>query len=392
MKGIVVLLINLVFGACVVVVAVCIYVWMRSDSSTDIPANGLIKHRKTRHINNIEHSELPDASSAHQHEKKLAVETKYEINPNFIDFDLITSIDENHHYHRASEQDNIRKPHPLLSALASNITDAKSLYNTVKTDPELVAKIINVSNSPLFGLSKPILNVNHAIVYLGIVQVKNIATHYAMQKSLSFADKHQEQTYQKIWSASFLASSIASILCKALDLENVAELSTRCQLSYLGDISTLFSKPETSELYSGNTSFFERLEYIQNLTDANSAILSGILVKKWNLPKDISNALHNGALPFTNQLSIAQLSEPDAQEVLICYCCCRLADSIIYDNTNNVITAKELSFEATGKEEFYYMPKLLEEYNLSKLTKVFSDSSIKARLAQTIELTVQKLD
>ena len=358
---------------------------MRSDNTEKVATNGLISLRKKRVSLRRIHADMPDASSAHAHEKKLKVKDTPVIPPAFFDFTLITSISDKHHYYHLSAQESIRKPHPLLTALAGNIPDAKALYDTVKTDPELVAKIINVSNSPLFGLSKPILNVNHAIVYLGLVQVKNIATHFALQKSMPFSDALQQQTYQQIWATSFLASSITLIICKAMDLENAAELSTRCQLSYLGDIATLFSNPETALLYSENSSYFERMKYIQDLTKANNAILSGILVKKWNLPKDISDGLHYSALPFTDQLLETEtgLNEEEVQEILICYCCCRLAESIIFEKSYETIKSEAFSFEVTGIEEFYYMPKLLEAFNLTKLDEVLARSSIKVKLIQT---------
>lgn len=389
--GIVALLANLVFVVLLTILALCVIVWIRSDNEEKMATNSLLKHRQKRELHSEIFPDLPDASSAHAHEQKLKLEQAPKISPDFLKFRLITSIERDHPYYHLSTNESIRKPHPLLGALTGKISDAKSLYDTVKTDPELVAKILNVSNSPLFGLSRPIVNVHHAIVYLGVIQVKNIATHFALQKSLSFSDPRQQETYQKIWAASFLASSITLIIAKAMQLENAAELSTRCQLSYLGDISTLFSSPETAQLYSKDTSYFDRLEYTQELTKANSAILTGVLVKKWNLPKEIFDSLHNSALPFTNQISDSSLNNTLIQEILICYCCCRIAESIIYEGSNDIISAPALTFEATNKEEFYYLPKLLDQYQLGSLNRVFADANTKMKLHEAANLTAQKL-
>ncbi|MFT6269628.1 MAG: HD-like signal output (HDOD) protein [Alphaproteobacteria bacterium] len=374
-----------------VALAIVIIIWLRSGNSSNVATNSLIKHRQKRVSSQPSHTNLPDASSAHAHEKKLKVEDAPVISPRFFEFRLITSISDAHQYHVLTGDQNMRKPHPLLSALTGNVSDAKTLYETVKTDPELVAKIINVSNSPLFGLSKPITNVHHAIVYLGIVQVKNIATHFALQKSLDFSDKQQQKAYQQIWSASFLAGSIMLVMAKAMQLDNAAELSTRCQLGYLGDISTLFSSPETAKLYVENTSYLERIDFIQQLTEANTAILGGVLAKKWNLPKDISDSLHNSALPFTNQFSDTKLSDLQIQQILVCYCCCRLAEAILFDNSNDILNANAFSFEETGKEEFYYIPELLEQYHLTRLSSALADTSTKSKLIEAVNLTIQKL-
>jgi HD-like signal output (HDOD) protein len=385
------LLTNIIVFLLFVALAIAIVIWLRSSSSGTIANNSLMKHRQKRISSHPSHTNLPDVSTAHAHEKKLKVEETPIVSPSFFEFTLITSIDHTHRYNVLTDDQNMRKPHPLLSALTSNISDAKALYATVKTDPELVAKIINVSNSPLFSLSKPITNVHHAIVFLGVVQVKNIATHFALQKSLKFSNSQQQKAYQQIWSSSFLASSIMLIMAKAIQLENAAELSTRCQLGYLGDISTLFSRPQTAKLFVEKTSYLERIDYIQKLTNANTAILGGILAKQWNLPKDISDSLHNSALPFTNQFAETNLSDLEIQQILVCYCCCRLAEAIIFDNSNDILNANAFSFEATGKEEFYYIPELLEKYRLTKLSSAFANTSTKAKLIEAVELTMQNL-
>lgn len=386
------MLTNIIVFMLFAIFIVTMIIWLRSGNSSSVATNSLIKHRHKRVNNHPSHTVLPDASTAHAHEKKLKVEEAPVISPSFFKFTLITSISDAHQYHVLTGDQNMRKPHPLLNALTGNISNAKTLYETVKTDPELVAKIINVSNSPLFGLSKPITNVHHAIVYLGIVQVKNIATHFALQKSLDFSDSQQQKAYQQIWSASFLAGSIMLVIAKAMQLDNAAELSTRCQLGYLGDISTLFSSPETAKLYVDNKSYLERIDFIQELTDANTPILSGILAKKWNLPVDISNALHNSALPLSGQFDDTTLSVLEIQQILVCYCCCRLAEAIIFDNSNHILNANTLSFEETGKDEFYYIPELLEKYRLTRLSNVFADAGTKSKLIEAVHLTIQKLD
>lgn len=386
------MLANIILSVVLVIFAAAMTVWWRSSSATVTTTNSLLKHRQKRVRSHIGHTDLPDASAQHEHEKKLKVKKEAVISPYFFEFTLITSIDEKHQYHKMNSKQTMRKPHPLLSKLTCNITNAKTLYETVKTDPELVAKIINVANSPLFGLSKPITNVHHAIVYLGIVQVKNIATHFALQQTLAFKNKKQQLAYQQIWSTSFLASSIMLVLATAMEFDNSAELSTRCQLGYLGDISTLFSHPETSQLYVKGQSYLDRIDHIQKLTHANTAILGGILAKKWNLPAEIATGLHNSGLPFTNQLEGTGLSDNDIQEILMCYCCCRIAEVIIIGGNNDILKADALSFEETGKEEFYHMPALLEKYRLTKLSTIFASQSIKIKMLEMVRLTNEKHD
>ena len=123
----------------------------------------MIKRRQMRAVEDHKSDELPDILSAHSHENKLIEHEDVEVRKELFEFVLIRNITDGQRTEIESEIQNIRKPHPLLGSLVGNITDSKALYDLVRTDPELVAKIINVANSPLFGLSQPITTVNHAI-------------------------------------------------------------------------------------------------------------------------------------------------------------------------------------------------------------------------------------
>ncbi|MBF0505223.1 MAG: HDOD domain-containing protein [Nitrospirae bacterium] len=60
--------------------------------------------------------------------------------------------------------------------LASDINcDPKELVEVIEHDPVLILKILKVVNSPYFSLGQKITSVNHAVVYIGLNTVKNLA-------------------------------------------------------------------------------------------------------------------------------------------------------------------------------------------------------------------------
>ncbi len=60
--------------------------------------------------------------------------------------------------------------------LTSDINSSpKELVKVIDHDPVLTMKILKVANSAYFGLSKPIVSINHAVVYLGLNTVKHVA-------------------------------------------------------------------------------------------------------------------------------------------------------------------------------------------------------------------------
>jgi HD-like signal output (HDOD) protein len=61
-------------------------------------------------------------------------------------------------------------------ALTSDINSSpKDLVNVIDHDPVLTMKILKVANSSYFGLSRKIVSINHAVVYLGLTTVKHVA-------------------------------------------------------------------------------------------------------------------------------------------------------------------------------------------------------------------------
>jgi len=69
--------------------------------------------------------------------------------------------------------------------LTSDINSSpKELVKVIDHDPVLTMKILKVANSAYFGLSKPIVSINHAVVYLGLNTVKHVALAIAAIGSL----------------------------------------------------------------------------------------------------------------------------------------------------------------------------------------------------------------
>jgi len=104
----------------------------------------------------------------------------------FLNFDLLRDVADEKQRKILESATSLKKPHPLLMSLTRDINDPKTLMDIIKKDPELVVKVIKVANSSLFALSKSITTINHAIVYLGVLQAKNIAMQFALERSVDF--------------------------------------------------------------------------------------------------------------------------------------------------------------------------------------------------------------
>ena len=326
---------------------------------------------------------LKMASSVQQESNHQPSEDELARLNEFFEFQLFDAKNQQHKEDFLNDILTLRKPHPMLIPLSRNILEPKELFDIIKTDPQLVAKIITIVNSPLYGVRKPITNINHAIIFLGVVQVKNIATQFVLEKTVAFVSRRQELAYKRIWSACFLASSISLILAKELNFENAAEISTRCLLSYIGDISILAAKPELANIYLDNAALYNRVKQSQTLIGTNAAIVGSLLAKEWKLPSEIVSSIANSLTPLTGKLDTSLPAE-QLSEVILCYYACRLADTLIFEQNGGTTEIQELSFESTGKLEFYYAKKLINFAKLDAVNTAISATAFKRKVSELL--------
>jgi HD-like signal output (HDOD) protein len=65
--------------------------------------------------------------------------------------------------------------HRVIQLTSDINSDPKVLVEVIQHDPILMMRILKLVNSPYFGLAQKISSVNHAVVYIGINTVKNLA-------------------------------------------------------------------------------------------------------------------------------------------------------------------------------------------------------------------------
>jgi len=159
---------------------------------------------------------IKEASILNSINEESETKSEFELPADFLDFTLVSSakLDDNQQQTVVDICQSFRKPHPLLLPLTQGAFEPNELFDLIKTDAEMTAKILNAVNSSLFSLRQPITNINHAIIFLGITQVKNIALQFAVQKNMEFEDKAQNEAYKKLWAASYLASSFCLLFAK----------------------------------------------------------------------------------------------------------------------------------------------------------------------------------
>jgi HD-like signal output (HDOD) protein len=91
-------------------------------------------------------------------------------------------------------------------------TGMAQVSKVIVTDPVLSGKILKVANSSYFGLEQRVNSIGHALVIIGMLNLKNILYQEGLLKLLNVKDSLKDYTVESLWEHATLTSICASYL------------------------------------------------------------------------------------------------------------------------------------------------------------------------------------
>lgn len=189
-----------------------------------------------------------------------------------------------------------RLPSPSGTALAImqlvQRSDAtiQQVTQMVKVDPALSGRILRFANSAAFGARRPIVDVQSAVMMMGMQAVRNFALSLSLVTNNS-KERCPDFNYELYWSRS-LATSVALASLTARELTVVPEESFT--LGLLSDIGSLALATAWSELYGEclrMASGDRLLELERERFGVDHNTLTLMLLADWGLPQVFLDAL-----------------------------------------------------------------------------------------------------
>ena len=178
----------------------------------------------------------------------------------------------------------------LLSLLDDDEVPMKKIVELLRIDPALSAEILRVSNSALYGLSRRVDNVSHAIVVLGTEVVKRLALTVALGRfSHGFL---RNQGLRICWDHSVACALIAEELAEAMDVPK-DRAYTAGLLHDVGRLALLACYPNEygNLIVVARENDFDELECERQLFDIDHCAAGEWLGREWNLPQDFVDAI-----------------------------------------------------------------------------------------------------
>lgn len=184
-----------------------------------------------------------------------------------------------------------------LLALNTDTDDGeKQLLALIEQDPQIMAKVIGLANSPMLGTSRKINSISEAAFILGIKRIKTVATGIAMMSVKSNTSTGNLNLHD-LWMHNLGIAFAMLAIGKAMPKKDKPQddlIFLAGMLHDIGYIALAHLDPlRSNELHTYQAAAPKRpaLEIEQSLLDISHDELGAELARHWNLPADIISVI-----------------------------------------------------------------------------------------------------
>jgi HD-like signal output (HDOD) protein len=177
---------------------------------------------------------------------------------------------------------------PTLPEVALNVREAaqnpnvtvQSLCSVIERDASITARIIKVSNSPLFRGNMAIENLRTATTRLGINYTCNLATGVAMKQMFQATTDVIDSMLRETWTKSTEIAGIAHALAKGQPRLQADQASLAGLTHRIGMLPILTYAEENRKLLSN-------VETLEAVIDAIHPEIGARILKAWDFPAEL---------------------------------------------------------------------------------------------------------
>ena len=180
-----------------------------------------------------------------------------------------------------------------VSKLLSNpLTSAADLGKVINKDQGLVAKILAVANSPLYGIPRRVSTIEFAIVILGFDHIKNIVMALSMIEAFK-RDDGKNWDNASYWVHSLMTASAAKRIADELRYQRTGEVFTAGLLHDLG--ITIIQRYFNSEFNAicglVDSQEMRHLKAEEQILGLTHQEIGQLLANRWNLPESLGETI-----------------------------------------------------------------------------------------------------
>ncbi len=194
---------------------------------------------------------------------------------------------------------------PLVATRCYEMTqdtncDYNKLVELLSTDPGIAASVLRLANSPLFGVTRQVSSLKHAIALLGVTRIRDLVlARYLVQKTEELKCDLVDISYY--WRISVTTAILASKFSNAL---LPARRDEAFMIGLLADLGVLVLAQALPEQYKPIASRYQPhsgdawMQGEYNLMGVTHGEVTALVLEQWNLPEIMCEAVrHHHASP-----------------------------------------------------------------------------------------------
>lgn len=167
----------------------------------------------------------------------------------------------------------------------------------IEFNPFLATKILQIANSVSYGVRKEIISIRNAVILIGLRQLKALLISFELLNAFSnMVDRRFEQSINQFWHESLKKAIIAKRIAEAWGTRVDKDLIfISALLSNIGYLVWLYTAPEDFNAFImlSKQKLMSISEAEQNLFLIEHTKLGAVLLKLWNMPSKIIEAVEN---------------------------------------------------------------------------------------------------
>lgn len=186
--------------------------------------------------------------------------------------------------------------HQIQKVISDPEVSAGHIAGILAEDPAMSVKVLKLTNSAFYGLSREVDSVKQAVVIVGMEAIKNLVLSASVLDM--FRGKSVDQDFQEsYWRHSLAAGCCCRILARRIRSRGFVDPDAAFSSGLLHDIGKMvvscFLPDEHSQLMQERKSDHTTVDYEieERVLGYTHAQIGGFLAKQWKLPQRLGDAI-----------------------------------------------------------------------------------------------------
>jgi HD-like signal output (HDOD) protein len=257
---------------------------------------------------------------------------------------------------RISQLKDFKTKFELYRGLDYADTNMSQLSKLIATDPIISGKILRVANSSYFGLQQKVNALGHALMIIGLINVKNILFQEHLRELLNGKNPKKE-TMASLWEHATLVSICASHICSLFAGLDRGTLLTMGLLHDIGKfiMINLESLGETGEAVTKISAAQTNLHEEDESFGINHALIGRLVFEEWRFSELMVRTVEVHHAPAVVEVDSIGVDGVSLKYLLVLF----LADQVAKLFANEEGDIMPLAPLASSYHEFVHRKKLL---------------------------------